>query len=186
MPFYLRYLRSFIMKHEGQVVWLKGNTAQETAAYLIFESSLREEIISLMAKPLAELGFYEVTAISPNEVTSFLFSKDKVGSLLVGTIEIGEPLSELTQKVRRGFWLPAPNTPEACSGAIFLKAQKATWVLSDGKWWLQLQQVKEQICRSDGTPVHVKITPELWLPQEAVQIATWDSPEWNDLEVPAA
>jgi len=169
MPFYIHYLRKFLKDHDGEAVWLKGHTGNEEATYLVFNSDLREDIINLMAQPLAELGFYEVSVVSPNEVAPFLFSKDKVGSLLVGGTEIGQSLDELVRKARQGFRLAPANTPIACSGARFLKARDVSLHQREDGLWLCFHEAEETVCKSDGTPVHVKKYPELWLPEKALR-----------------
>jgi len=165
MPFYLRYLRQFLAEHEGEAVWLKGNTGREEAAYLIFNSELRETIINLMSKPLADLGFYEVTAVSPSEVAQFIFTKEKVGSLILNDIEIGQPLDQLTIKLRQGFWHAPKGTP---TGAIFLKAKNVTQHWHENEPWLCLQEVEETVCDSEGNRVGVESHSELWLRETAV------------------
>ena len=165
MPFYLRYLRQFLAEHEGEAVWLKGNTGREEAAYLIFNSELRETIINLMSKPLADLGFYEVTAVSPSEVAQFIFTKEKVGSLILNDIEIGQPLDQLTIKMRQGFWYAPKGTP---TGAIFLKAKNVTQHWHENEPWLCLQEVEETVCDSEGNRVGVESHSELWLRETAV------------------
>ena len=166
MPFYVHYLRQFLAEHEGEAVWLKGNTGGEEAAYLIFDSELRETIISLMSKPLADLGFYEVTAVSPSEVAQFIFTKEKVGSLILNNIEIDQPLDQLAIKLRQGFWYAPIGTS---TGAIWMKARDFIQKFHEGENWFCLHDAEETICRSDGTPVATRKHEELWLRESALR-----------------
>ncbi|MCJ7506113.1 hypothetical protein MUP05_06555 [Candidatus Bathyarchaeota archaeon] len=166
MPFYVRYLRGFLQEHDGDAVWLKGNTGGEESAYLLFRSELREELIRLMAQPLADLGFYEVASVRPSEVAPFIFRKDRVGSLLIEELEIGRSLDELTHKIREGFWYAPIGT---VTGAIRLKAKSFTRKLHEGEAWFCLHDAEETICRSDGTPVATRKHEELWLRESALR-----------------
>jgi len=166
MPFYIRYLRGFLQEHDGDAVWLKGNTGGEESAYLLFRSELREELIRLMAQPLADLGFYEVASVRPSEVAPFIFRKDRVGSLLIEELEIGRSLDELTHKIREGFWYAPIGTS---TGAIRLKAKRFTQKFHEDENWFCLHSVEETICRSDGTPVATRKHEELWLRESALR-----------------
>lgn len=176
MPFYLNHLRQFLVDYDGDVVWLKGHTGGDEAAYLVFNTAIVDDVRSLVTRPLPELGVYTLTGEKePVEILRKYYREGKigVGRLVFWEEQVGESSDELIRKASKGFWLPAPNTPEACNGATLIKARKAMWHLSGGKWGLQLEEVEETVCRSDGTMVHVKKSPELWLPHEAAKLAKW-------------
>jgi len=173
MPFYLRYLRRFLAERDGDAVWLKGNTGGDEAAYLIFLENLREEIAGLLSRPLAELGSYEITAEpEPVEVLRKFYRDGKigVGRLLFWEEQVGEEiLDKVTEMIRRGFWLAAPNTPTARCGALGLRAKSVTRIVREDGVWLCFHEAEETHCRSTGEPVYVKQYPELWVPLRAIQ-----------------
>lgn len=176
MPFYLNHLRGFLQECDGDVVWLKGHTGGDEAAYLVFNDQLRGDVFGLLSRPLPELGVYEVTAEpEPVEVLRKYYRDGKIG---IGRLQLWEEhvgqeiLDRVTEIVRKGFWYAPKGTP---TGAIFLEARNLTKHLQDEKIWLCLHKVEETICRSTGEPVATKTYPELWLPLEALsQLADYE------------
>lgn len=164
MPFYLNHLRRFLIERDGQAVWLKGNTGGDEAAYLIFDSAIRDHVRDLLNKPLLELGVYEIAAeLEPVEVLRKYYRDAKigVGRLQVWEEQVGEEiLDHITEVVRKGFWYAPIGTP---TGAIFLKAQRLTNHWHENEPWLCFHETEELICRSDGTPVGRRSSDELWL-----------------------
>jgi hypothetical protein len=169
MPFYLNHLRGFLQGYDGDVVWLKGHTGGDEAAYLIFNDQIRDEVRRLLSQPLPELGIYEITAEpEPVEVLRKYYRDGKigVGRLQVWEEQVGEEIVDaFTRIVRQGFWYAPKGTP---TGAIFLKAKNVTQHWHENEPWLCLQEVEETVCDSEGNRVGVESHSELWLRETAV------------------
>jgi hypothetical protein len=169
MPFYLRYLRQFLIDHDGEVVWLKGNTGGEEAAYLLFKTDLAEELKKLLSRPLAELGSYDLTAEpGPVEVLRKYYRDGKigVGRLIFWEEQVGEATGTLTRRFNEGFWYAPIGTS---TGAIQLKANRFTQKFHEDENWFCLHDAEETICRSDGTLVATRKHEELWLRESALR-----------------
>lgn len=113
MPFYLKYLRAFLRKHSGHSIWLKGQSGGEQAAYLIFNSNLRERIVKLLTNPLAELGDFSVTGEkNPVDILKkFYRGKIGIGYLDVEKLKLGIDIEKygsivkLPNPIRNGNWI---------------------------------------------------------------------------------
>ena len=169
MPFYLNHLRQFLIDNDGDVVWLKGHTGGDEAAYLVFNTAIADNVRSLLARPLPELGVYTLTGEKePVEVLRKYYRDGKigVGRLLFWEEQVGEAIDTLSRKFNEGFWYAPIGTP---TGAIRLKAKRFTQKFHEDENWFCLHSVEETICRSDGTPVATRKHEELWLRESALR-----------------
>jgi hypothetical protein len=174
------------MENDGDVVWLKGHTGRDEAAYLVFKSTIANNVRSLLVQPLPELGVYTLTGEpEPVEILRKYYRDDKigVGRLIFWEEQVGEEiLDRVTEIVRKGFWFAPIGTP---TGAIFLKAQRLSKKWHEGETWLCFHEVEEQVCNSKGELAYSKQEPELWIRLSALdQIASLE--ERMMLVVPAA
>jgi len=169
IPFYLKYLRGFLMEHDGNVIWLKGHTGGDEAAYLVFNNMVFGQVHRLVTQPLPELGVYTLTGEKePIEILRKYYRDGKigVGRLLFWEEQVGEAIDTLTRKFNEGFWYAPIGTP---TGAIRLKAKRFTQKFHEDENWFCLHSVEETICRSDGTPVATQNHQELWLRESALR-----------------
>ncbi len=92
IPFYTNYLRSFLSRYEGDVVWVKGREV-ERDAYLVFKDSIKNEVANLLRRAIHDL---ERIKIAPMEDPSRLFydcivrKRTILGCLEIGDQRIGE------------------------------------------------------------------------------------------------
>ena len=132
IPFYLKVLRGFLWKNRGKCVWLKGGIIEQPA-YLIFHSSIKQEVIEMLSQPLADLGRFTVMSVSnPIEIAEKYVNQQRValGWLKLPDFELGSaetvfpPRTEeeitVTEKVQQGFML---------GKNIFIKADGAYEVM---------------------------------------------------------
>jgi len=115
LPFYLYTIRNFLRNHNGDVVWLKGGIIEQPA-YLVFKSSLTEEVKEMLSEELKEGGMFTIEPVkNPIEIVrKYAYNlRVAVGWLkLPSGIELGSPeslLSEdevrLTKMVKEGIQL---------------------------------------------------------------------------------
>lgn len=135
-------------------------TGHEEAAYLVFDPELKEEIVRLLSKPLADLGNYEVTREpEPVEVLrKFYDGKEVIGRLKVWEEWIGSPASEAQEALeqvleflRQGFWLGASSFPHQihirCES---YRLEETCWILNNAR---------ADHYRADGSIAFTKIYP---------------------------
>lgn len=115
MPFYLNVLRGFLRKNAGNIVWLKGGVIEQPA-YLLFTTSIENDVVKILSQPLADLGKYEITPVqNPLEIArKYAFNlRVAIGWLKLPNLELGSPETvpkteeeeQILEKVREGFML---------------------------------------------------------------------------------
>lgn len=112
MPFYTRYLRSFLYRNNGKATWVKGARVKREA-YLIFYSELEDEIIRLMSQPLADLGSYKVTIVQdPIKLLKECITENRIaiGELNIFDKKLGETKRPtINVKMRDNYCLICPH-----------------------------------------------------------------------------
>jgi len=116
LSFYAETLRGFLKRHMGKSVWLKGGVIEQPA-YLIFDSSLKDETVRMLSKQLEHGGFYTIEPVQkPSEIIKKYIGKERVavGYLNLGATVLGNPETlhepsqeevQLLKKIREGFML---------------------------------------------------------------------------------
>ena len=115
LPFYLYTIKDFLRNHSGDVVWLKGGIIEQPA-YLIFKSSLTEEVKEMLSEEFEERRMFKIEPVeNPIEIVRKYVHdlRAAVGWLkLPSGIELGslesllsEDEARLTEIVRKGIQL---------------------------------------------------------------------------------
>lgn len=111
IPFYVNYVRSFLLGHEGDVVWVKGGIV-ERSAYLMFVDRIENKVTSLVRSALSDLKRVKIT---PGEQPWRLFHECKekqrvfIGYLKLDNVVIGESRRrEVKVRMRKDYCLICP------------------------------------------------------------------------------
>jgi hypothetical protein len=122
LPFYLVKIRSFLKRNLGHAAWFKGNTGGGRAAWLLYDTTVSDQVDRLLTDPLDSGGYFKVTASidSAAEIMTRYIMKEEmeiVGSLELPTIIIGKETVSISASVpwwetfdwKRGFWMSVPK-----------------------------------------------------------------------------
>lgn len=108
IPFYVRTLRRFLRRHNGKAVWIKGGIVRRNA-YLIFHRELAGEVLSMLLKPLEDMGFFDFEPANPKAVIMEAIREKRrtIGYLKAGELELGKPFTATIEEM-----LEMPYDPE--------------------------------------------------------------------------
>jgi hypothetical protein len=111
IPFYIKYIRNFLITHEGNVVWIKGNVV-EREAYLMFKSSIEKDVVNLVKRSINDFTRVKITPME-NPYTLFDECLEKkrmfIGYLELEHQKIGEPKKpKINVKMRKNYVFICP------------------------------------------------------------------------------
>jgi len=170
LPFYLNRLRSFLEKHLGKVVWLKGALIEQPA-YLLFLNELKPQVYEMLSRELEDGGSYKISPVkNPVELLRKYYQQERVaiGYLKNGDLELGAPSTlsaPLPINCQDGFWL---NRDRRAGTSIFLKSDDAYVKMHEGEAWVCFLKAVELHCRQDETIAFIRKYPRLIIRQAAL------------------